>query len=242
MSKSSWALLNRPPTNVRVKSRSWQGHLWQQGCASMWARCDNYYMRQQVVARDSHAPLRIYLTTITFVHLSAKPISCWDWSLLSGIAMYLRLQTIVNVSQKSHSEHPPFARWASLPLSTIEIDLSKKIAGRAWLVWISDFLVNIAFLDLVFYLYFHTTFPFRMGFWKAIHLRAPRFALSTRLIWNQRENFKKPDLLKPVSPLNRVKSGKIGHFQTFKVWTFVPAIFWFMIVCMVKMWSDRKMK
>ena len=28
LAKSSWALLNRPPTNVRVKSRSWIGYLW----------------------------------------------------------------------------------------------------------------------------------------------------------------------------------------------------------------------
>ena len=48
--------------------------------------------------------------------------------------------------------------------------------------------------------------------------------------------------LQPVSPLIRAKSGKIGHFQTFEVWTFVPAIFWFLVVCMVKMWSDRKKK
>jgi len=48
--------------------------------------------------------------------------------------------------------------------------------------------------------------------------------------------------LEPVSPLNRAKSGKIGLFQTFEVWTFVPAIFWFLVVCMVKMWSDRKKK
>jgi len=46
----------------------------------------------------------------------------------------------------------------------------------------------------------------------------------------------------PVSPLNRAKSGKIGHFQTFEVWTFVPAIFWFLVVYMIKMWSDRKKK
>ena len=29
------------------------------------------------------------------------------------------------------------------------------------------------------------------------------------------------------------------HFQTFKAWTFVPAIFWGLIICVVKMWSDR---
>jgi len=45
---------------------------------------------------------------------------------------------------------------------------------------------------------------------------------------------------KTVSPLNRAKSGKIAHFQTFEVCIFVPAIFWFLVVCMVKMWSDRK--
>jgi len=33
---------------------------------------------------------------------------------------------------------------------------------------------------------------------------------------------------------------KIRHFQTFEVWTFVPAIFWFLVVRRVKMWSDRK--
>ena len=49
-------------------------------------------------------------------------------------------------------------------------------------------------------------------------------------------------LLKPVSPLNRDKSGKIGHFQAIEIWTFVPAIFWFLVVCMVKMWSDRRKK
>jgi len=48
------------------------------------------------------------------------------------------------------------------------------------------------------------------------------------------------------SPATGVRTGfawmsKIGHFQTFKVWTFVPAIFWFLIVCVVKM-SDRKKK
>jgi len=48
--------------------------------------------------------------------------------------------------------------------------------------------------------------------------------------------------IEPVSPLNRAKSGKIGHFQTFEVWTFVPVIFWFLVVCMVKTWSDRKKK
>jgi len=37
----------------------------------------------QAVACGSNAPLRIYLTTITFVHLSAKRNSCWDWNLLS---------------------------------------------------------------------------------------------------------------------------------------------------------------
>jgi len=49
--------------------------------------------------------------------------------------------------------------------------------------------------------------------------------------------------LEPGSPLNRAaKSGKIRHFQAFEVWTFVPAIFWFLVVCMTKMWSDRKNK
>ena len=51
---------------------------WWQGCAGMRARCGNDYTRQQAVARGSHAPLRIYLTTITFVHLSAKRNSYWD--------------------------------------------------------------------------------------------------------------------------------------------------------------------
>ena len=32
------------------------------------------------------------------------------------------------------------------------------------------------------------------------------------------------------------------HFQTFEVWPFVPAIFWLLFVCMVKMWSDRTKK
>ena len=53
--------------------------------------------------------------------------------------------------------------------------------------------------------------------------------------WKE-ERKKGASFRKPVSP---AKWGKIGHFQTFKVWTFVPAIFWFLIVCMVKMWSDR---
>jgi len=49
----------------------------------------------------------------------------------------------------------------------------------------------------------------------------------------------KPNYLKPVSPLNRDTKGKMGHFKTFEVWTFVPAIFWFLVVCVVKMWSAR---
>jgi len=50
--------------------------------------------------------------------------------------------------------------------------------------------------------------------------------------------------LELVLPLNRAKSGKIGNFQTFEVWTFVPAIFWVLVptVCVVKMLSDRKEK
>jgi len=48
--------------------------------------------------------------------------------------------------------------------------------------------------------------------------------------------------LKPVSPLNRAKSGKIGHFQIFEVCILVPAMFWFLVVCMAKMWSDRGKK
>jgi len=40
--------------------------------------------------------------------------------------------------------------------------------------------------------------------------------------------------------VNQAKTGKIRHVQTFKVWTFVTAMFRFLVVCMVKMWSDRK--
>jgi len=46
------------------------------------------------------------------------------------------------------------------------------------------------------------------------------------------------EVLKPVSPDTRAKLGQIRDFQTFKVWTFVPAIFLFLVVCVVKMWSD----
>jgi len=67
------------------------------------------------------------------------------------------------------------------------------------------------------------------------------FYLCTSLLTIAYDKFGAPTrCIKPVSPLNRAKSRKIGHFQTFEVWTFVPAIFWFLVVCMVKMWSDRK--
>jgi len=66
-----------------IDCRSTQMGAWCQGCASMWARCGNDCTWQQAVAHGSHAPLRIYLI-ITFVHLSAKRNSGWDWSLLSG--------------------------------------------------------------------------------------------------------------------------------------------------------------
>jgi len=37
--RCSWAFLYRPPTNVRVKSRSWQGHLWKSGKRGLQSVC-----------------------------------------------------------------------------------------------------------------------------------------------------------------------------------------------------------
>ena len=45
-----------------------------------------------------------------------------------------------------------------------------------------------------------------------------------------------PIMVKHVSPVNQAKN---GHFQIFEVWTFVPALFWFLVVCVVKMWSGK---
>ena len=78
-----------------------------------------------------------------------------------AVPMYLRLQTIVNVSQKSHSEHiyRPFARWGFCRWQRwrrrcrrlwSKLIFAKKIAGQARLVWISDLLVNNPLLDIVF--------------------------------------------------------------------------------------------
>jgi len=49
-------------------------------------------------------------------------------------------------------------------------------------------------------------------------------------------------MFKPGFAAESGQWGKIGHFQTVEVWTFVPAIFWFLVVCVVKIWSDRKRK
>jgi len=42
--------------------------------------------------------------------------------------------------------------------------------------------------------------------------------------------------------LNRAKSGKLDTFKLFRFEFFLPTIFWSLVVCVVKMWSDRKKK
>ena len=104
------------------------------------------------------------------------------------VAMYLWLQTIVNVSQKSHSKHihRPFGDNCNQPLLTIRRhwSLPKQIAGWGWLVWISDTLLNIVFLDFVICPNWHCNF-IPDGGMKRTHLSAQRFALTTRLIWTK---------------------------------------------------------
>jgi len=46
-------------------------------------------------------------------------------------------------------------------------------------------------------------------------------------------------VLEPAS--QETKAGN-GHFQTFQVSSFVPAMFWFLVVCVVKVWSDLDRK
>jgi len=131
-----------------------------------------------------------------------------------AVAMYLQLQTIVNVSQKFHSKHVhwPFGDNGNQPLSSIRRNwsLSKQIVGRGWLVWISDSLVNIAFLDLV--ICPNCTLQFYSR-WKRTHLSAQRFALSTRLIWTKREKFKKRGLssryIRALAPKNQYFAGPV---------------------------------
>jgi len=45
--------------------------------------------------------------------------------------------------------------------------------------------------------------------------------------------------LKPISTENRVRNEQL---QTFQVWSFISAVFQFLVVCVVKMWSDRNKK
>jgi len=122
---------------------------WCQGCASMWARCYSDCTRQHAVARG--APLRIYFTTITFIH---------QWNeILAGLkpavgAVYLQLQTIVNVNQNSHSGHIQwlFTRWcqgflavssAILPSLTWP-SLSKRFSSRCSLIFFNSISTSVA--------------------------------------------------------------------------------------------------
>ena len=81
----------------------------------------------------------------------------------------------------------PKARSRSRGVATLDE------APGLWLVWISDLLDNIAFLDLVICLNFYTAFSIRTDL-KSSTLEGQRFALSNGLIWTQREKFKKPGL------------------------------------------------
>ena len=74
---------------------------WYQGCACMWARCGSDCAQQHAVAHGSHAPLRIYLTTITFVHLSAKRISCWVEACCRGSACGCNVLAGANNSERT---------------------------------------------------------------------------------------------------------------------------------------------
>ena len=70
-----------------------------------------------------------------------------------GSACGCNVPAVANNSERQSEvpqrTHPPFARWASLPLSTIKIDLSKKNCGSSVIsLNLSESLVNTAILDL----------------------------------------------------------------------------------------------
>jgi len=123
---------------------------------------------EHAVATTAHDSMQWHAVAMRLSASISPPLSlftCRRNQFLAGIEACCRgsacscnVPAVANNSERQsevpQQTHPPFARWASLPLSTIEIDLSKKNCGSSVIVRVQEHYRGRArfFQKLIFYM------------------------------------------------------------------------------------------